>query len=508
MTQTINDSQVTDRCAGVLLATACADALGAPHEFGGPISEHRPLSMTGGGAFGWEPGEFTDDTAMAVPIAEAVALGKDLRDPEVIAGILHSWLDWLAVTKDVGVQTGAILRNLRRDGEITERAARVLSEQHHTSNGCRSGGNGALMRTAPVALAFLDDPQGLTEAARRIAELTHWEESAGDACVLWCHAIVNAIKTGEFNVRVGLSELPEHRRDYWEHLISEAENHTPATFHSSNGWVVSAFQGAWSAIFMGMRANDGLVGMLERAVRGGGDTDTVAAIAGGLVGAAFGASRVPAEWRRVVHGWGGPNGKVIDARGIVNLGVMAQRKGVLEQHSGWPLADRFEPDPIGTLVTHPFDDHVYLASLDQLDDLPEDVDAVISMCRVGTRQVPVAAAGDRPVELVEFWLVDREGYNIDAQFVLSDAADTIAALRAEGKTVLVHCWAAQSRTPSAAIAYAVRHLGVDLERADREVRGSLPSTWRNPELHRALEGISQQKASLAPVKNVNLKGNS
>ena len=67
--------------------------------------------------------------------------------------------------------------------------------------------------------------------------------------------------------------------------------------------------------------------------------------------------------------------------------------------------------------------------------------------------------------------------------------DTIAALRAEGKTVLLHCWAAQSRTPSAAIAYAVKHLGVPLAQADREVRDALPSTWRNPELLWALEQI-------------------
>ena len=106
------------------------------------------------------------------------------------------------------------------------------------------------------------------------------------------------------------------------------------------------------------------------------------------------------------------------------------------------------------------------------------------MCRVGNKQVESDG-----VELVEFWLVDREGYNLDPEFVLSDAADTIAELRAEGKTVLLHCWAAQSRTPSAAIAYSVKHLGVPLAQADREVRDALPSTWRNPELLWALEQI-------------------
>jgi hypothetical protein len=262
-------------------------------------------------------------------------------------------------------------------------------------------------------------------------------------------------------------------------MITEAENQGPEAFYSKNGWVVAALQGAWSAISMGLRANDGLVGMLERAVRGGGDTDTVAAIAGGLIGAAFGASSVPASWRRVLHGWGGPNGEVIDDRGIINLGIMAQRNGQVDSRTGWPLAERFEPADIGTLVTHPHDDKVYLASLDQLDGLPADVEAVVSMCRIGTRQV----AG---VELVEFWLVDSAGSNYDSEFVLSDAADTIAALRAEGKTVLLHCWAAQSRTPSVAIAYSMRHKGHDYDTAYREVISALPDARPNSEFRSVL----------------------
>lgn len=485
MTQNALTSQRTDRYAGVLLATACGDALGAPHEFGGPISATTPLAMTGGGPFGFAAGEYTDDTAMAVPIARAVAAGQDLRDSAVIAQILSEWLDWLAVTKDVGVQTGSILRQLRDGGEITEDAARALSREHHEHNGGRSGGNGALMRTAPVALAFVDDPVALTAVARRIAELTHWEPDAGDACVLWCHAIALAVSTGEINLRLGLDYLPGDRQTYWSELIDEAENSTPESFHHNNGWVVAALQGAWSAITMGLRADEGAIGMIERAVRGGGDTDTVAAIAGGLVGAAFGASAMPARWRRTLHGWGGENGGVLTARDLINFGVMAQRRGKLTEHSGWPLADRFEPDhALGTYVPHPHDPGVVMASIDMLDELPDDIDAVVSMCRIGNKQV-----ADR--EVIEFWLIDREGYNLDPEFVLRDAADTIAALRSEGKKVLLHCWAAQSRTPSAAIAYSVLHLGVPLDQADPQVRDALPSTWYNPELLDALASLSE-----------------
>jgi ADP-ribosyl-[dinitrogen reductase] hydrolase len=78
-----------------------------------------------------------------------------------------------------------------------------------------------------------------------------------------------------------------------------------------NGWVVAALQGAWSAIGQ----TDGLVAGLA-AVRGGGDTDTVAAIAGALLGAAHGASAIPGLWRTAVHGWPG-----LQADDLVRLAV-------------------------------------------------------------------------------------------------------------------------------------------------------------------------------------------
>ena len=68
-----------DRAAGVLLATACGDALGAGYEFGPPLADDVTVGMVGGGPFGWAPGEWTDDTSMAIAIAEVAATGADLR---------------------------------------------------------------------------------------------------------------------------------------------------------------------------------------------------------------------------------------------------------------------------------------------------------------------------------------------------------------------------------------------------------------------------------------------
>ena len=124
-------------------------------------------------------------------------------------------------------------------------------------------------------------------------------------------------------MRIGLQHIDPDRRDLWASRLELAENSRPADFRN-NGWVVEALQGAWSAITTtpvpqedpanGVFRADHLRLALDAAVRGGYDTDTVAAIAGGLLGALYGASAVPAEWRRMLHGW-----PELATRGLVAL---------------------------------------------------------------------------------------------------------------------------------------------------------------------------------------------
>jgi len=104
-----------------------------------------------------------------------------------------------------------------------------------------------MLRTAPVALAYLDDPAGLAEAAMAVSALTHFDPSAGEACVLWSLAIRHAVLTGELNPRVGLEYLPADQRGVWADRLDAAERLRPSDF-SNNGWVVEALQAAWCAI--------------------------------------------------------------------------------------------------------------------------------------------------------------------------------------------------------------------------------------------------------------------
>ena len=120
-----------------------------------------------------------------------------------------------------------MLRAAARDGDITAERARAESAKLHERTG-RTAGNGSLMRTAPVALAYLDDEDAMVAAARAISELTHYDPDAGDACVLWCSAIRHAVLTGELDVRIGLRHIESGRRELWSKRLDEAESSRPA----------------------------------------------------------------------------------------------------------------------------------------------------------------------------------------------------------------------------------------------------------------------------------------
>ncbi|MHA3700626.1 ADP-ribosylglycohydrolase family protein [Jatrophihabitans sp. YIM 134969] len=440
-----------DRTAGVLLATAAGDALGAPYEFGPPLAPSVPVAMTGGGSFGWEPGEWTDDTSMAVAIAELTAAGRSLLEVGTQDALVARWAGWARSAKDVGNQTRAVLSVDSPSAATVGAAARSLHERTgHT------GGNGSLMRTAPVALAYLDDPEALVEAASTISALTHVDPDAGEACVLWCLAIRHAVLTGGLDVRVGLSALAPDRAAVWRERIEVAERSVPADF-AHNGWVVEAFQAAWCAI----HTTPGLVPGLEAAVRGGRDTDTVAAIAGGLLGAAHGASAVPAAWRRMLHGWPG-----LRARDLVQLGVRTVG-------AGWGAPD-YAGYASPEVVPHPYDDGVLLGGVAALAALPPSVDAVVSLCRVDPVMVPSTVAESNRLEV---WLVDRPqpAENENLEFVVADTVEAVRALRAEGRIVFLHCVQAQVRTPLIAAAYGAAVRGVPLDTALADVASVLPS---------------------------------
>ncbi len=291
-----------DRVAGVLLGQACGDALGVPYEFAAaPVG---PARMVGGGLGPYAPGEWSDDTQMAVVVARVAATGADLGTEEALDEVAAGFEQWLHEgATDVGVQTRAVLlAATTRAGGAAHRLRSAAAEVHAQTG--RSAGNGALMRTAVVGLVARGDRRRTAAAARAVAELTHTDPLAGDSCVLWCEAVRTAVVEDRLDLAGGLDLVPQERRQRWSETITAAGGAVPERFNP-NGFTVTALQAAWAAVSGSAGSDRPFEDGLQAAVLAGDDTDTVAAIAGGLLGARHGAGAVPHEWREAVHGWPG-----------------------------------------------------------------------------------------------------------------------------------------------------------------------------------------------------------
>ncbi|MFF5771556.1 ADP-ribosylglycohydrolase family protein [Streptomyces californicus] len=286
-----------ERVAGAVVGSAVGDALGAPFEFGlaGVFTARFPDgvgTMCGGG--GWDPGEATDDTQMAVLVGESLLerAGLDLPD------LFDRFRRWAAgEPKDIGLQTEDVLTG----GEPWDRAAAL----HFQVNG-RAAGNGSLMRAATSAVYFAHSGRTTTmAAARRIAALTHGDRAAWEGTAVLHELVRVALAGGDPLAAVpkALAEVHADHRDRWATVL--APDWRPDLATEFNGAVWPCLGTALWAL----RTTDGFERALAAAVDVGGDTDTVAAVTGGLAGAVYGIGAVPPRWTEPLHvplpGWAG-----------------------------------------------------------------------------------------------------------------------------------------------------------------------------------------------------------
>jgi hypothetical protein len=197
---------------------------------------------------------------------------------------------------------------------------------------------------------------------------------------------------------------------------------------------------------------------LESAVRCGGDTDTVAAIAGSLLGSRWGATAVPVNWTQVLHGHAADRSPTLRATDLDAAARLAVNGGRPDPHQ-WPgrpsMVEHYLELPVPPSGRHAelqgvrFGDVVSLAHA--LDD---GVDSVVSLCRMGTADVP------GHVEHLVVGLVDTNVEdNPNLVHLLEQVADHLHAERSAGRAVFVHCVAAENRTPTVAASWLVRHHG-------------------------------------------------
>ncbi|MFB7053923.1 ADP-ribosylglycohydrolase family protein [Streptomyces vinaceus] len=290
-----------DRAVGAVLGSAVGDALGAPYEFG-PAGEltARGEEMRGGG--GWDPGEATDDTQMAVLVGESLLEhgGLELAD---VFGRFQRWA--AAEPKDIGLQTEDVLTN----GEAWDLAAAL-----HFQINARAAGNGSLMRASTSAVYFAAAGREATmDAARRIAALTHGDRAAWEGTAV-LHELVRVTLDGGDPLAAlpGVLDAvhPDHRERYG--VVLGPDWH-PGLVTEFNGAVWPCLGSAvWA-----LRTTTGFAAAVRAAVDLGGDTDTVAAVTGTLAGARYGQASIPPEWTAPLHvplpGFGD---RVLDADGL------------------------------------------------------------------------------------------------------------------------------------------------------------------------------------------------
>ncbi|MEU0598061.1 ADP-ribosylglycohydrolase family protein [Streptomyces sp. NPDC006393] len=288
-----------ERAVATVVGSAVGDALGAPFEFGPPgaFSARFPEPGGGGemcGGGGWEPGEATDDTQMAVLVAESLLERGGLDLPDVFARF-QRWAG--AEPKDIGLQTEDVLTN----GMPWDLAAGL-----HFQVNLRAAGNGSLMRASTSAVHFARAGQSATmDAARRIAALTHGDRAAWEGTAV-LHELVRVTLEGADPLGALPAVLhlvhPDHRQRYATVLAADWHPDQATEF---NGAVWPCLGSAvWA-----LRSTTSFEDAVRAAIDLGGDTDTVAAVAGALAGAYHGLDAIPARWTEPLHvplpGFGG-----------------------------------------------------------------------------------------------------------------------------------------------------------------------------------------------------------
>ena len=282
-----------ERYRGSLLGLAVADAVGTALEFKPPGSFAPIDDMVGGGPFRLEPGQWTDDTSMALCLAASL-VEKQAFDP---ADQMDRYLRWY--------KEGYMSSNCRCF-DIGNTVRDALHRYEQTGNPCAgstdpySAGNGSIMRLAPVPMFYGRSPVQAIEQSGQSSRTTHGAAAAIDACrylggLIW-GALHGKNKTTLLATRY--TPLP----DYWQtHPIApEIDEIAAGSFKKrqppdiqGSGYVVKSLEAALWAFYHSDNFRDGCL----LAANLGDDADTTAAVYGQLAGAFYGEQAIPAAWR-------------------------------------------------------------------------------------------------------------------------------------------------------------------------------------------------------------------
>ena len=279
----------SDRAVGALVGLAIGDALGAPVEFCRRDTFELVTEMRAGGYFRLPAGAWTDDTAMALCLAESLIEYPQL-EPKDLLGRFCVWASEGANTSTgvcvgIGQNTLRVLGNYHRTGTLLAPETRQ-----------RSDGNGAVMRLSPVAVRHWRDPF----EARRIAKLqsrtTHYSDLSAGACEALA-ATLSCLIEGVAWEHASRPAPAEHWPDAIKAISGENWHQRSRDSICSTGFVVHTLEAAMWAVATTSSFADALL----KAVNLGDDADSVGAVAGQLAGARYGLSSIPESWLEVLY---------------------------------------------------------------------------------------------------------------------------------------------------------------------------------------------------------------
>jgi ADP-ribosyl-[dinitrogen reductase] hydrolase len=286
------DTATQDRFRGALIGLATGDALGTTLEFRPPGSFTPITDMVGGGPFGLMPGQWTDDTSMALCLAESLIEcdGFDAADQ------MRRYCRWrdeghLSSTGrcfDIGNTCSAALRRFR-----------TTREPFAGDPDPRSAGNGSLMRLAPVPMRWAGSPRAAIHYAAESSRTTHGARTCIDACRFMSGLIVGALQGLAKEALLAPHFTPVPGLWSAEPLCDEVAEIAAGSFRRAQppeiqgtGYVIDALEAALWAF----ATTDGFEQGALAAVNLGDDADTTGAIYGQLAGAHYGLGAIPAHW--------------------------------------------------------------------------------------------------------------------------------------------------------------------------------------------------------------------
>jgi ADP-ribosyl-[dinitrogen reductase] hydrolase len=274
-----------DRFRGCLLGLAVGDAVGTSVEFL-PRSAFTPLKdMLGGGPFKLKPGQWTDDTSMALCLATSLVEQDGFAPHDQMERYLR-WRDhgYLSSTGDCFDIGGTVNRALER--------FRQTGEPFAGSSDPRSAGNGCIMRLAPIPMFYYADLQAVEGYAAESSRTTHGATECLDACRLFARIIMRALQgkpkdeilLGDKESFRGASKIVALAQGSYIHKVIEEIR--------GSGYVVDSLEAAlWS-----FQNSASFAEAILQAANLGEDADTTAAVCGQLAGAYYGYSGIPSHW--------------------------------------------------------------------------------------------------------------------------------------------------------------------------------------------------------------------